>query len=141
MRPLLVAALWLLAGGAFAEQSEDGRKPVSLPDTARQMLVANMNDHQLALHEIVVALSRGQGERAADIAESRLGRAWRDGPDAAQVTSHLPPGMRSLAEAMHDAASEFAEAAWEGDTSRSLAALAKITRQCVACHALYRLQH
>ena len=43
---------------------------------------------------------------------------------------------------MHKAASQFALVAQEtgadGNTQRAVAALSKITEQCVACHAAYR---
>lgn len=135
----LAAVLLLLACGAAARDDDDGRRPVRLPESARQMLVANMNDHQLALHEILTALGQEKLDRAAEIAETRLGRSWQEGADAALVATHLPPGMRELADSMHQAASEFAETAREGEPSRALAALARVTRQCVGCHALYRL--
>ena len=63
---------------------------------------------------------------------------------AASVAQFMPPGMQSAGTAMHRAASQFAivakDASVTGDLQGSLAALAKVSQTCVACHAAYRIQ-
>jgi cytochrome c556 len=63
---------------------------------------------------------------------------------AHEVAPYMPKGMQQLGEAMHRAASQFAvatqEAAVENDVGKALAAFAKVTQACVACHAAYRLK-
>ncbi len=39
---------------------------------------------------------------------------------------------------LHDAGSEFATIAKTGDAAKALAALPKLTGQCVSCHTAYR---
>jgi hypothetical protein len=55
----------------------------------------------------------------------------------------MPTGMQAIGTAMHHAASRFAlvaqEAPVSGGLPRALGALAEVSRQCVACHASYRL--
>jgi cytochrome c556 len=55
----------------------------------------------------------------------------------------MPKGMQEIGTQMHHAASRFAVAAENaavGDDVRpALAALGDVMRQCVACHAAYRL--
>jgi cytochrome c556 len=52
--------------------------------------------------------------------------------------------MRSTGTAMHRAASQFAVTAYDasatGDVMPALAALARVTAQCVACHEGFRVQ-
>jgi cytochrome c556 len=60
------------------------------------------------------------------------------------MTQLMPEGMRQMGRAMHQAASDFAieatKAAESGDGKATLAALSRITAQCTACHAAYRVQ-
>lgn len=62
---------------------------------------------------------------------------------ASHMAPHMPQAMREIGTGMHRAASRFAVAAQEaavtGDTRRALGGLAAVTRQCVACHAAYRI--
>ena len=55
----------------------------------------------------------------------------------------MPEGMRTIGTAMHKAASQFAiavvDAGTDDDLKPALAALSKITQQCVACHSAYRM--
>jgi cytochrome c556 len=56
----------------------------------------------------------------------------------------MPKPMQDIGTAMHRAASRFAhvaeEAAVRRDLRPALQALSKVTQQCVACHAGYRLK-
>jgi hypothetical protein len=59
------------------------------------------------------------------------------------MAGFMPKDMQEIGTGMHRAASRFArtaqEAAVEGGVPKALDALADLTRQCVACHAGYRL--
>jgi hypothetical protein len=102
-----------------------------------------MRDHLLAVFEIQSALAAGQYDRAADIAERRLGMTSLEAHGARHMADMMPEGMQAIGTAMHHTASRFAvtaqEAAVTGDLSRALGALSEIIQQCVACHAGYRL--
>lgn len=56
----------------------------------------------------------------------------------------MPQGMQDAGTAVHHAATRFALAAQESavdrDMHKSPAALATLSRACVACHAGYRLR-
>jgi cytochrome c556 len=60
------------------------------------------------------------------------------------MAGFMPKGMQETGAGMHQAASRFAvtaqEAALTHDLPRALAALSRVTHQCVACHASYRLK-
>lgn len=140
----------------------DGRQLVNFPPEMRQHTLANMRDHLEALSEILGAISAAQYGKASQIASARLGM---DSPSAAgckaeaaagaaqqsrpgnmdhQMAQFMPEAMRSIGLSMHQAASDFAtEAARTGKSGNpkpALAALSKVTQQCSACHAAYRVQ-
>ena len=140
--PRLALAVLLLAASA-AVPAQDTRQKVELPPMMQQHMMGNMRDHLLAIAEIQEALAAGAFDRAADVAERRIGMSSLDAHGASHMAPHMPPAMREIGTGMHRAASRFAVAAQEaavtGDTRRALAGLAEVTRQCVACHAAYRV--
>ena len=161
MRPvpfLLMIAL-LLTGGLSPSQAQhaghdkhsiqqapsvDGRQVVDFPEPLRTHTLTNMRDHLLALQEIQQALADGAYDKAGEVSETRLGMTSLAAHGAHDVAKFMPPGMQSIGTEMHRSASRFAvEAANAGATGNvkpALAALAHVTRQCVACHAAYRMK-
>ncbi len=143
MRTLIpaLAAIPLFVAGAPA--ADDMRRAVTMPDMMQAHMRANMRDHLLAISEIQSALATGEYDRAADIAEQRLGMTSLEVHGARHMAGMMPEGMQAIGTSMHHAASRFAIAAQDVATSddlpRALGALAEVTRQCVACHADYRL--
>jgi cytochrome c556 len=63
---------------------------------------------------------------------------------ASHMAGFMPKGMQETGTAMHQAASRFAVSAQETAVTRdlpgALGALSRVTAQCVACHASYRLK-
>jgi hypothetical protein len=137
---LSLAAVLLFVANSRAD---DGREPVGMPAMMQAHMRANMRDHLAAISEIQSALAAAQYEHAADIAEQRLGMSSLELHGARHMATVMPAGMRAIGTAMHQAASRFARVAQEapvsGGLSRALGALAEVSRQCVACHASYRL--
>ncbi|WP_395701976.1 hypothetical protein [Aquabacterium sp.] len=121
----------------------DPRRPVAFPEPLRRHTLANMRDHLLALGEMQDALAKGEFDRAADVAEQRLGMSSLKTHGAHEVARYMPQGMQDAGTAMHRAASQFAtvakDASVTGDLRPALAALARVNQACVACHAAYRL--
>jgi len=134
---LLAASLILVAQTCDAD--EDTRIKVDLPAMMKTHMLHSMRDHLLAVHEIQVALAKGEFDKASDIAENRIGMSSLESHNAAHMAPFMPEGMQNIGTEMHHAASRFAMTASEGDLSRSLAALSKVTAQCVACHMTYRV--
>jgi cytochrome c556 len=133
----------LLIALSAAAAAADTRQKVELPPMMRDHMMGNMRDHLLAVTEIQEALAAGAFDRAADIAERRLGMSSLNSHGASHMAPHMPQAMRDIGTGMHRAASRFAVAAQEaavtGDTRRALGSLAEMSRQCVACHAAYRV--
>lgn len=136
---LSAAAAVLFALPAFAAGDQDTRQMVKLPDMMKQHMLGNMRDHMLTIHEIQDALAKNELDKAADIAEQRIGMSSLVSHNAAHMAPYMPKTMQDIGTEMHHAASRFALTAKEGDTLKSLAGLALITQQCVACHAAYKL--
>ena len=148
-----------------AATASDGRQIVKFPAEMRTHTLANMRGHLLALSEILEAMSNSQYAKAAQIADSRLGMespgaqgckagsgttSMPDMPSMPmpgmdqQMALYMPPEMRDLGQRMHQSANEFAIKANESEKTRdpgpAFAALSRVTANCVACHAAYRLQ-
>lgn len=122
----------------------DHRVPVTFPTDLRDHTLSNMRDHLLALQEIQEALATSSFDRAADVAERRLGMSSLSVHGAHEVAKYMPQGMQEAGTAMHRSASRFSVAALDvaatNDIKPALSALAGVTANCVACHAAYRLQ-
>lgn len=127
-----------------AGQSADPRELVRFPEAMRLHTLANMRDHLLAQQQIQEALAAADYDQAAEIAEQRLGMSSLTLHGAHDSAPYMPSGMQDIGAAMHRSASRFAAAAKDagvtGDVRPALAALARVTEQCVACHSAYRVQ-
>jgi hypothetical protein len=124
LQTCLIAAVLIPAAQTCAAEP-DARTLVKMPEMMKAHLLGNMRDHLVTLHDIQAALAKGKLDQAGEIAETRLGMSSLDAHGAAHMAPH--------------AASRFAMTASEGDLSRSLAALSRVTEQCVACHMTYRV--
>jgi hypothetical protein len=142
--------------------NDDSRQLVNYPPDVKAHALANMRGHLKALADIMDAVATAHYAEAADIADNRLGMnssaaAGCQPKDMKMMqmsnTSHLdhqmqqlmPEEMRVLGQNMHRAANEFAVKARDADKNfqnitEANMALAKIARQCVACHASFRMQ-
>jgi len=127
-----------------AVPAPDTRVLVPFPEMLRTHTRANMRDHLLALSEIQDLLARGAYDKASETAEQRLGMSSLGLHGAHDVAKFMPQGMQAAGTAMHRSASQFAivakDASVTGDLKASVAALARVSQTCVACHAAYRIQ-
>jgi len=130
--------------GEHAMSVKDTRQLVRFPDHLREHTLSNMRDHLATLQEIQEALAGKQEDKAARIAEERLGMSSLSLHGADEVAKYMPQGMQELGTEMHRSASRFAIEAQNsvvsGDLRPALEALSRVTSQCVGCHAGYRLQ-
>ena len=140
--PLVFAGLLAFPLALAAE--EDTRVAVDMPAMMRTHMLASMRDHLTAIQEIQSSLAAGEYDVAADIAEKRLGMSSLQSHGASHMAGFMPKAMQETGTAMHQAASRFAVTAQETavtrDLPRALGALSRVTAQCVACHAGYRLK-
>lgn len=135
-----VAIAATTASTSFAES--DARELVKMPAPMVQHMLGNMRDHLLALTEIQQSLGKGDFQRAADIAEKRIGLSSLESHGASHMAPFMPKAMQDIGTQMHKAASRFAlvaqESSADGNALRAVGALSEVTSQCVACHSAYR---
>jgi len=138
----IVIILAALAAPTVADD-KDSRQLVELPPQMRQHMLSNMRDHLQAISEIHQALSSANFEKAADIAENRLGMSSLTSHGASHMATFMPKEMQSIGTKMHRSASQFAviaqESAVDGNLKRAIEGLSQITQHCVSCHAGYRV--
>jgi hypothetical protein len=143
IRPILFGVASVLCLLPCASADPDPRELVVLPPMMREHMLANMRDHLLAIAEIQDALATGEFDRAAEVAEERIGMSSLASHGAAHMAPYLPQPMQAIGTGMHRAASRFAliaqEVSVDGDLARAVKSLSGITRQCIACHAAYRI--
>lgn len=135
---LIFVSLLLVSSLSWAEK--DTRQLVQLPEMMQEHMLANMRDHLESINLILMQLSAGELEKAADTAEQRLGMSSLDKHGAEHLAQFMPEAMRKAGTGMHRAASRFALKAQEGDALPAFAALQEITAACVACHTAYRIR-
>ncbi|MFA5241235.1 MAG: cytochrome c [Sulfuricella sp.] len=146
MRHLLLPFALLLAALPAQAQPpappQDTRQLVDMPDLPRSLMRADMQDHLMALNEIIGYLAENKLAAAAETAEQRMGQssmgkhayiARGQGPGR-----FMPSTMQQMGWNMHDAATEFAKVAKSGNKAKTMAALQQVTSSCVACHMSFR---
>ena len=119
--------------------SNDTRIHVELPAMMQQHMLSNMRDHLAAINEILVYLGSDELDKAAEIAEYRLGMSSLGSHGASHMAKIMPEEMRQTGTSMHKAASRFALKAQEGEPLAAYKALSEITAACVACHSAYKV--
>jgi len=132
----LLAAFLATGAGAV----DDTRQLVELPLPMQAHMLGNMRDHLATLNEINAALAAKDFDRAAQAAEQRLGVSSLAAHGAEHMAPYMPKPMQAMGTEMHRAATRLALAAQERNLDKSLAELAAVTRQCVACHSAYRIR-
>ena len=135
-----VVLLATLSGSSRLLAEEDGRVMVELPAKMQEHMLSNMRDHLMALNDILTSMAKNELEKAADIAEHRLGMSSLDSHGASHLAKFMPEGMRKAGTSMHKAASRFALKAQEGEILPAYRALAEVSAACVACHSGYRIR-
>ena len=123
---------------SFAEK--DTRQLVKMPEMMQNHMKSNMRDHLVALNEILVSLSNKEMDKAAEIAEHRLGMSSLTSHGADHMGKFMPEGMQNSGTQMHKSASRFALKAQEGELQPAYKSLSNITAACIACHSAYRIQ-
>ncbi len=136
--PLIISLFFSLVFASNAISAEDKRELVKMPQMMQEHQLANMRDHLMAINEILMNMGNNELDKAAKIAETRLGMSSLSSHGASHMANMMPKGMQEIGTNMHKAASRFALRAEEGDRLVAYKALQEITAACVACHAGYR---
>lgn len=134
-----ITATVLLSSGADL-MGDESRQLVQLPEMMQEHMMANMRDHMRAINEILINMGNGELDKAAKVAEQRLGMSSLESHGGHHMARFMPDGMRQAGTSMHRAASRFALKAEEGEPLPAYKALAEVTSACVACHSSYRVR-
>jgi hypothetical protein len=137
---LSIAVPILLASSYSVSMADDARKLVQLPEMMQQHMMSNMRDHLAAINVILIKMTSGAFEEAAEIAEYRLGMSSLESHGASHMAKFLPEGMRQAGTTMHKAASRFALKAQEEGLLPAYKSLSEVTSACVSCHSGYRIR-
>ncbi|MCG5516892.1 MULTISPECIES: cytochrome c [unclassified Ectothiorhodospira] len=146
MRLPFILVLTLCALPAMAQTPEpppDYRQWVEMPELQRELLREEMQEHLIAYQRILDHLARGEISEAGEMAEQTMGVSTMGKHRSATrglggPGRYMPDGMRQMAFAMHESATEFAEVAQEEDMPKALRALHELTSTCVGCHMSFR---
>lgn len=136
----IIAVTFCLCAGTLSAAETETRLFVKFPEKLQLKMLSNMRDHMAALNEILECLAYDELDKAADIAEHRLGLGARRAHGTSSLARYMTPGMRQAGYNMHSAASRFANIAKTGDAEAALEALPEVTSACVECHAGYRVR-
>ena len=143
MKKRIILAPILTILGLPTSSFADSRQLVEFPEMMRDHMLENMRDYPLALTKIQQHLALEEYEKAATVAENRLGMSSLDGHGASHMASFMPAAMQQIGTQMHKAVSRFAiivqEGGLEGSTSKIAEGLAGGMQQYVACHSSYRV--
>ena len=143
MKKRIILAPILTILGLPTSSVADSRQLVEFPEMMRDHMLENMRDHLLALTKIQQHLALEEYEKAATVAENRLGMSSLDGHGASHMARFMPAAMQQIGTQMHKAASRFAiivqESGLEGSTPKIAEGLAGVMQQFVACHSSYRV--
>lgn len=136
----LLLLLVLVTSSPLTFATEDSRQLVKLPEMMQQHMMSNMRDHLVAINEILLYLGNNEMDKAADVAEQRLGMSSLGTHGASHMAGFMPEGMRKAGTTMHKKASQFALKAQEGDLISAYKSLSQVTSSCIACHSSYRIR-
>lgn len=135
-----VIMLVSLAPGAGAQ--EDARAAVRLTTIEKTYVLGQMRLFVESIERIVTALARGDRAAAAEAAAARGAQRFQATNDMpASLSAKLPEQWRAFGRPMRQGFDDLAQSiVAEGeDKSRALAGLSGIMRNCVGCHASYRI--
>ena len=135
---LFLVSIFSLVPISNSYSKEDTRQYVEMPKVMQQHQLANMRDHLMAIDEILLNMGNGELDKAAEIAEERLGMSSLSKHGASHMAMFIPKEMGAIGISMHKAASRFALKAQEGDPLPAYKALQEVTSSCTACHAAYK---
>lgn len=139
---VVLVGVGLLIGDAGAQPpgaAVDMRHRLTAPGPARDMVLAEMRRMLESVNAILHAV-QANDLAAIERAARASGMAMAADVDP-RLRERLPPPFLQLGMATHRGFDELADAVKAGGTrEQALAALGRITSNCVACHAVYRLE-
>ena len=133
----LLAYLFLWKGEVIP--ASDGRTAILLAPGERDLVLGEMRAFLAAMQQILAETAGGSVDGVVEVARS-VGAAAQQGVPAS-LMGKLPGEFKLLGVDTHSQFDLLAvDAEQLGDPTHSLQQLAVLTRNCVACHAAYRIE-
>ncbi|MEF3366634.1 hypothetical protein V3H18_08825 [Methylocystis sp. 9N] len=125
---------------AIGEEIET-RSPVALTATEKAFVLGQMRLFVESVERIVTALALGDAAAAAEAAAARGARRFQaENIMPATLSEKLPEQWRQFGRPMRAGFDALAQGVANGeDRNRSFARLGDVMRNCVGCHAAYRI--
>jgi hypothetical protein len=131
-----LAYKFLLQGAVVP--ASDGRSAVLLAPGERDLVLAEMRAFLQSVQEIVVALGEGSLDEVPAAARRVGGAAQHEVPSG--MMGKLPGEFKLLGFDTHRQFDQLAlDAEQLGDAGHTLVQLGELMRNCLACHAAYRI--
>jgi hypothetical protein len=126
--------------GLDSSRFTDMRTLVEIPEKPRLILLEDMLDHLTVLNEINHYLAANDLRAAAEVAETGMGQSLLSKYQDVEMRPgrYMPKEMREIGWELHEAATQFAIVARQGNLQKTMIAYHRITGACVACHFSYR---
>ena len=145
MKQILLACVAIAAAMSTARADAsppDERQAVAMSEADRAWVLRAMRSHVEALRDITAGIAAGDLARSGDAAAAMGTDAMKaDTTRPAGLRAKLPPAWIALVLAMHrefDGIRDGVQA--REDATQLMARLGRVTTQCAACHAAYRIQ-
>jgi hypothetical protein len=136
----------IIAAGAYkfviqgsVEESQDGRLAIQLDTGERDLVLAEMRAFLESVQQITQAITEKDMQGVAEQAR-KVGRAAQ-GEVPGSLMGKLPLEFKKLGFDTHSRFDQLAlDAEQLGDEQHSLTQLSVLMKNCVACHAVYRIE-
>ncbi len=146
LKYLSLLPLLLVASTVFATPADDmnGKDPdtrtkLILPADERHLVLGEMRNFIIAIHDITTAVAIDDMDAVAKAAR-RMGSA-ASGEIPPRVAAKLPAPFKQLAGRVHATFDMIAMDAEDiGDAMHTIEQLSALTNHCIACHAIYQIE-
>ncbi|MBY6239871.1 hypothetical protein [Methylosinus sp. Sm6] len=143
-RDKLITAFCLtafLAMGRAGAEDADMRAPLALTASEKAFVLDQMRLFVKSLEQIVSGLATDDRAAVAEAAAARGGRRFQaEGKMPETLAGRFPDRWTGFGRPMRAGFDELARRVTEGESkNQSLARLGEIMRNCVGCHAAYRI--
>lgn len=143
---ILVAVLVLLLGGVLykflvqgsVSESSDNRLSLQLTDSERNIVLAEMREFLASVQKIITGINNEDMKLVAESAR-QVGMGTQEGMPGSLI-GKLPLEFKKLGFDTHTRFDTLAlDAEQLGDPQHTLTQLSELMKNCVACHAAYRV--
>lgn len=118
--------------------ASDGRMSIQMGTGERDLVLAEMRGFLGAVQQINEGLAENDMQKVATAAR-KVGAATQEGMPGSLI-GKLPLAFKKLGFDTHSRFDSLAlDAEQFGDAEQSLTALSELMRNCIACHAAYRI--